>query len=165
MSIELILVAEAEKDRLASLVNDYLVGHCRHQENSVGPRVVGEYVYYPAYWREKGRYPYFIKTKATVIGFVLVRTVYRNSDYFYQVSDFYIKPEFEGRGYGTQAIAALWAEYPGRWELQVLRRNLRARHFWARCIEKFARGGCRINEVELADGKRYQYNFVVAASA
>jgi predicted acetyltransferase len=159
--MELQLVADVEKEKLTTLVNDYLKTHCDHQEIRVGPETVDDYVYYREYWREQGRYPYFIKSDGAVVGFVLVRTVFEDQRHFYQVSDFYIKPEFESRGYGTDAIEKLWSMYPGSWELQVLAKNKRADIFWARCISLFALSDSQRTEQEYEDGRRYQYNFVV----
>lgn len=160
--MELYLVPESEKKMLAKVVNDYLKVHCEHQEVRIGPETIDDYVYYPEYWKEKGRYPYFIKNEGSVVGFVLVRTVFENQDHFYQVSDFYIKPEFEDLGYGTSAVKLLWSAYPGRWELQVHFQNQRAKFFWVNCIRKFALGDSQVSELVYEDGHRYQYNFIVA---
>ena len=162
--MNLLLVKESEKEALTNLVNEYLKVHCSHQEVSVGPETVDDYIYYPEYWREKGRYPYFIEYESEVVGFVLVRTVFEENSHFYQVSDFYIKPQYEGLGYGTKAASKLFFMYPVEWELDTQARNERARSFWGRCIEKFGNGNHKITEHKYEDGLRYQHNFEVTES-
>ena len=158
------LVTELEKDMLTVLVNEYLKVHCSHQEVRVGPETVADYIYYPAYWVEKGRYPYFIKYENEIVGFVLVRTVFETQGDFYQVSDFYIQPQYEGRGYGTRAVSELWSMYHGKWELDTLVKNTRAEFFWANCIKKYGNGNHQISEFKYEDGLRFKHNFEVAES-
>ena len=161
MTITLSLVPLEEKRKLADLVDEYLPIHCSFQQLRDGPESAADYVYFPEYWREAGRYPYYILLDSMIAGFVLVRTVFDRDGTFYQVSDFYVKPEFQRRGVGTQAISILWAMYPGSWELHVLRNNLGAGLFWSHCSEKHAVGDITVTEVTETDGVRYQYNFKV----
>lgn len=161
MNIKLRIVSLDEKAQLAKLVNDYLKEHCRHQQKRIGPESVEGYVYFPEYWREKGRFPFFIEAGGETVGFVLVRTVFEENDSFYQVSDFYIEPEYQRQGVGCKSISLLWGAYPGRWELQVLAANVVARDFWSRCTAANATGSVTVVEVEEADGMRYQFNFRV----
>jgi predicted acetyltransferase len=161
MTIELYLVPIEEKQHLARLVDAYLPIHCRHQDIRVGPESVEDYIYFPEYWREQGRYPYYIKQESIVVGFVLVRTVFDEDGIFYQVSDFYVKPEFQRQGLGEDAVSLLWKKYPGAWELYVLRKNLGARHFWNHCSDRHAVDKVEIAEVSGKDGLGYQYNFEV----
>lgn len=161
MNIELRKVPLDEKEQLAALVNVYLQDHCSHQQYRIGPESVEDYVYFPEYWREEGRYPYFIEDGTKILGFVLVRTVFEEEGFFYQVSDFYIDPAFQRQGLGKKSISLLWNKYPGRWELQVLALNRAAKEFWSNCTSAYAIGGGKITEVEEDDGMRYQYNFEV----
>lgn len=164
MSVDLRLVPESERAILEVLTNEYLKAHSEFQEPRIGPESVDDYVYFKEYWREKGRYPYFIVKEESIIGFVLVRTVFEQDDYFYQVSEFYIKPEEEGKGFGQKAIKKVWGLYPGNWELQVLKNNIRAIHFWSNCVNKYSTGSIVKKEVKSEDGGRYQYNFEVRNS-
>jgi len=137
------------------------VEHHQHKEFPVGPLSTAEYVYFPEYWREKGRYPYFIFQDSEIVGFILVRTVFADEGLFYQVSEFYVLPKYRMSGVGVKAVSLLWQNHPGFWELQVLGNNKSAKLFWSKCCTAFARDGVVVNEVESDDGLRYQYNFVV----
>lgn len=161
MNIELRIASLDEKAQLAVMVNTYLQEHCLHQQVRMGPESVEDYIYFPEYWREKGRFPYFIKAGDKIGGFVLVRTVFEKNDFFYQVSDFYIEPALRRQGLGKNSISSLWNKYPGRWELQVLAPNVTAKEFWSNCASENAMGPVKITEVEEADGLRYQFNFEV----
>ena len=159
MNIQLYLVPIEEKAELSGLVNEYLKVHCEHQEIRTKPESVEDYIYFPEYWREVGRFPYFIKCEDEVAGFVLVRTVFEEPGDFYQVSDYYVKPKYQGTGLAWEAINLLWQKYPGRWELQVIRNNTRANSFWLKCFRYYATTEPVVAELEYEDGKRYQYNF------
>ena len=161
MAIELYLVPLEEKQQLARLVDEYLPIHCSHQDIRVGPESAEDYIYFPEYWREEGRYPYYIQQESKIAGFVLVRTVFDEGGIFYQVSDFYVKPEFQRQGLGEKAVSLLWEKYPGAWELHVHRKNLGAKHFWNHCSDRYAADKVKITEVSETDGLRYQYNFEV----
>lgn len=162
MNIKLRLVAPKKKDDLAVLVNDYLKIHCQHQSVKTGPETVDDYIYFPEYWRELGRFPYFICLDDRTLGFVLVRTVFEKAKHFYQVSDFYITPENHRQGFGKHAVNALWKKHPGEWELQVLGKNTAAREFWSNCTASYATGETLVTELKEDDGTRYQYNFATA---
>lgn len=161
MSIELAPIPLTDKEEFSLLVNKYLEEHCSFQDPRIGPETVEDYIYFPEYWREKGRYPLYVIHNDQTVGFVLVRTVYDEGETFYQVSDFYIKPDQQRHGYGFGAVSLLWKEYPGLWELQVLVRNHVAYKFWTHCVERLSLGSRSISEVLEDDGMRYQFSFTV----
>lgn len=161
MNLVLRSVAFDEKDRLARLLDAHLTEHNAYQDPRVGPETAAEYVYFLDYWREEGRYPYYIVAHAEVVGFVLVRTVQQREKVFYQVSEFYVCPEHRRKGYGKLAVQTLWAKLSGEWELQVLALNERAYAFWAHCVQAQSVLNLKITETSEADGARYQFNFLV----
>ena len=161
MDIELVLVPEAQKAELACIVDEYLKEHGGFQETRTGPETVADYIYFPEYWREPGRYPYTINDGSQVVGFVLVRTVFEEPECCYQLSDFYILPALRRQGLGKIAVSLLWGMYPGRWELQLLARNVVAKDFWSRCVSEICAGPAKITQVKEADGMRVQFNFLV----
>lgn len=161
MNIELALVSPEQKAQLSVIVDEYLLEHGQYKEIAAGPTCTDDYIYYPEYWREKGRFPYFILQNSEVVGFVLVRTVFTDDGYFYQVSEFCILPAFRKSGLGLEAVKNLWLMYPGLWELDVLGKNLRAKAFWLKCCDAYAKEGLAITEVDSEDGLRFQFNFEV----
>ena len=161
MNIDLALIPFADKEEFSVLVNDYLAEHCSFQDPRTGPETVDDYIYFPEYWREKGRYPFYVKHDDQTVGFVLVRTVFGEGEVFYQVADFYIKPDQQRNGYGNAAVSLLWTMYPGVWEFQVLARNHVAYKFWSHCVAMTSEGPATVSEVKEADGMRYQFNFTV----
>ena len=161
MSTVLEMVELEEKDNLALLLNEHLKEHNQYQNPRTGPETASEYVYFSDYWKEEGRYPFYIVADSEVVGFVLIRTVFDPEELFYQVSEFYICPAHRRKGYGKQAVAALWAKLKGKWEFQVLALNDRAYNFWSKCTENLGQSGLKITEKIETDGVRYQFNFQV----
>ena len=161
MNIRLSLVPPDLKYRLGEYLDRYLEEHSQYKETRIGPLSTAEYVYFLEYWREKGRHPYFIFRDSEIADFILVRTVSTDEGSFFQVSEFYILPEYRRTGIGIEAVSLLWQKFPGLWELQVLGNNKTARVFWSKCCNAFARDGVEIDEVTAEDGLRYQYNFAV----
>ncbi len=161
MNIRLSLVPSDQKYRLGEYLDCYLEEHSQYKETPFGPVSTAEYVYFLEYWREKGRHPYFIFLDSEIAGFILVRTVFTGEDSFFQVSEFYILPEYRRTGIGFEAVSLLWQKFPGLWGLQVLGNNKTARVFWSKCCNALAKGGVEVDEVTAENGLRYQYNFAV----
>ncbi|RLA39919.1 MAG: hypothetical protein DRR06_18315 [Gammaproteobacteria bacterium] len=161
MTIKLSLVPSDQKSQLGEYLDRYLVEHSQYKEIQNGPLSAAEYIYFPEYWREEGRYPYFIYRDSEIVGFILIRTVFRDEGSFLQVSEFYILPEYRRAGVGIEAVSLLWQKLPGFWELHVLGNNSSAKVFWTKCCNAFAKGGVEVHEMAAEGGLRYQYNFAV----
>jgi predicted acetyltransferase len=101
------------------------------------PAVSGVFVYryFDAYWIEPERLPFWIKANEEVAGFALVR---RCDDGVYDMSEFYIKPEYRRRGIGGDTARAIFTRFPGRWTVSQFKQNQPAIRFWRRVLEGFA---------------------------
>jgi len=161
MEVELKLVPVDQKKELAGLMDVYLKEHHQFKQLAKGPESTKDYIYFDAYWEEAGRYPFFIYSENNCAGFVLVRTVNSIESVFYQVSEFYIIPECRLSGLGRRAIEQVWHEFPGDWELDVVKNNHAARQFWSQCCEQFSKGRVTVEEVQAEDGAHFRYNFSV----
>jgi ribosomal-protein-alanine N-acetyltransferase len=80
-----------------------------------------------------------------------------------QVAEFFIHPENRRKGIGKAAITELWRRFPGKWELQVHKRNLGAAEFWISCI-KVASSFHVIDEITHNDGQRLFFHFTIPSS-
>ncbi len=160
--VELRRVDSAEQPALNALVDDYLAELAGHRERPVGPVDADDYEYLPYYWSEPGRHPFFLCANSSRKGFALIREVPESG--VIQMSDFYVRPDARRSGLGSAALAQIWREFPGEWELQVHAQNEAAMAFWPRCIAQWATGEVRAREVMEDDGRRIQYNFEMAAT-
>ncbi|HSQ62711.1 MAG TPA: GNAT family N-acetyltransferase [Polyangiaceae bacterium] len=89
------------------------------------------------WWTDAGHFPFFIRWRGKVSGFALVRRGSRLTDAsdVMDVAEFFVLRGARGRKVGSTAAHAIFAAFPGRWEIRVRRSNLSARKFWARVVE------------------------------
>jgi predicted acetyltransferase len=55
------------------------------------------------------------------------------------VAEFFVLRGARGKGVGTSAAHALFAGFPGKWEIRIRRTNVEALRFWLRTAEALAR--------------------------
>lgn len=123
------IVREEEKAQLRVLLTSCLRELSQYGETNF------EYPYFSSYWNDEHRWPYFIENGENVVGFVLVNTCspsQKGTDF--GLAEFYILPDFRGKGIGKRAFTALPGLHPGRWELSVMTDNEAAKEFWGRKI-------------------------------
>jgi predicted acetyltransferase len=73
------------------------------------------------------------------------------------MAEFFILRGHRRGGAGTAAARALFARYPGRWEVAVARRNTPALGFWRRATQGFD----RLTEMGEADQADARWNGTV----
>ena len=162
-AISLERVPEQRKAALYALVDAYLHELAAHRERPVGPTCAADYEYLPLYWSEPGRHPFYIEHAEETVGFVLVRQIEERGQLVSQMSDFNICAAWRRRGFGGAALAQLWHEIPGQWELQVHVQNHAAMKFWPTLIARHAAAPALRTEVVEDDGRRIEYRFRIAA--
>ena len=58
----------------------------------------------------------------------------------FRLCEFFVLRALRGRGIGRAAALALFRSFPGRWEVEEMRRNEPAVRFWRRVIGEYTRG-------------------------
>jgi predicted acetyltransferase len=91
-----------------------------------------------AWWTEPGHFPFFIRTGQSLCGFALAREGSRVTGEagVMDVAEFFVLRGVRRKGMGGRAARALFAAFPGRWEVRVRRRNAPALAFWGRVAEE-----------------------------
>jgi predicted acetyltransferase len=93
------------------------------------------------FWRRDGRYHFVVRVGGRPAGFALVRELPRVGGLrAREMAEFFVLRTYRRRGVGTRVARALFARFPGRWELSVLTSNATARPFWRRLIRRVAVG-------------------------
>ena len=87
------------------------------------------YRYLDHFWTEPDRHPFLIRSNDHVAGFALVR-----SGRPHDMAEFFILRKYRGHGVGLQAARALFAMFPGEWQVRELTANTPATAFWRRAI-------------------------------
>ena len=85
-TVQLRRVDHAERSEFNRLIDEYLAELSVHREVPEGPTEAESYAYLPLYWKEAGRYPFFLVAGGTHVGFVLIREVEKES--IIEMSDF-----------------------------------------------------------------------------
>jgi len=106
-----------------------------------------------AWWKSAEHFPFFIRAQGKLLGFALARRgsrVTSNADVM-DVAEFFVVRGARQRGVGKRAALALFAAFPGRWEIRVRQSNRGAKAFWQSVAQSlrgepvtwtaFARGG------------------------
>jgi predicted acetyltransferase len=98
------------------------------------PASDGRYPYFDLYWTDPAtRYPFWLKDGMANAGFALVDRDGGRTE----MAEFYVAPEYRGRGIGLRAARRLIAQYPGAWRITQREANAGAIAFWHRVLDGF----------------------------
>jgi predicted acetyltransferase len=92
------------------------------------------------FWRRRGSHHFIVRVGGRPAGFALVRdhADFAGTDAI-EISEFFVLRKYRRRGVGTRVALALFARFPGRWEVAVITWNP-ARRFWRGVIRRAAVG-------------------------
>ncbi len=92
------------------------------------------------FWRRDDRQHFIVRVRGRPAGFALVRELPTvDGAPAREMAEFFVLRTYRRRGVGTRVARALFARFPGRWEVAVLTRNP-ARRFWRGVIRRAAVG-------------------------
>jgi predicted acetyltransferase len=77
-----------------------------------------------------------IVSSGVPVGFILINTECHFAHNEKNVAEFYVNADFRRQGVGRLAVLQLWADYPCRWEIAVLPKNIPGLNFWQQIIRK-----------------------------
>jgi predicted acetyltransferase len=92
---------------------------------------------------------YYVCAGNQIVGFIVLQYIDERHEVnppMWYIVEFYIAPEYQGRGYGTKAMAHFLQEYPGPFFYYIFKRNTPAQFFWASITQRYA-----LKEVARAD--------------
>ena len=87
------------------------------------------YEWLDAYWSDEDRHPFLITVDDAIAGLALVRSRDRSS-----IAEFLVMPKYRRSGVGTAAARAIFALFPGVWEVHQVPGNRAATEFWHAAI-------------------------------
>ena len=135
-------VLPATKDEMPIIANLFeLYAHDFSEFYSVEPGPDGRFGYpdLSLYWREPGRYPFLIRVGGKLAGFVMVQRISQTSgnNAVWDIAEFFVLRAYRRCGVGTEAARSVWQQFPGSWQVRVMRANQGANRFWQRIIAEF----------------------------
>lgn len=135
---------------IANLFEMY--AHDFSEFHAVEPGPDGRFGYpdLPLYWSEPGRCPFLIRVGGKLAGFVLVHRISSGNNAAWDMAEFFVLRGYRRRGVGREAAHWVWRQFPGPWQVRVMRANQTAHGFWQRAIAEFAGDAMSLTSVEKA---------------
>src|SRR4030042_2057135 len=100
------------------------------------------YPYLDAYWEEESRFPYLFYIDKKPAGFALVRKV----DDHWEMSEYYVKPEYRRRRLGATCAKLVFRNHPGAWRIGFNKANQNSRNLWTKLAGNLASGQIEAGE-------------------
>ncbi len=88
------------------------------------------------WWTRDDHFPFFIHAGGSLAGFALARRGSRitNATDVMDVAEFFVLRGLRRKNVGATAARALFAKFPGPWEVRVQESNPPALRFWSRAV-------------------------------
>lgn len=102
------------------------------------------------YFSDPRRHGFLLRVQGKLAGFALVSEGSRlaEDDDVYDMAEFFVMRRHRARGVGRAAASALFARFPGPWEVRQRAANHAATAFWLRTIAFFTGGLFEDREVD-----------------
>ncbi|MBA4179393.1 MAG: GNAT family N-acetyltransferase [Anaerolinea sp.] len=139
MTVELEPVAYTHKPVLRRLLELYLYDFTEFTGDDLNEHGEFGYRYLDHYWvpnPDDQRFPFLIRVDGKLAGCALVRL--RRGRY--SMAEFFVMRRYRRGGVGAQAAKAVFARFPGDWEVWQLPSNLPAQAFWRKVINEVTGG-------------------------
>lgn len=139
-NVELIRATAEQRPILENLLELYIHDFSAFHAVALGANGRFGYPDLPLYWLEPERHPFLARMNGDLAGFALVRRVtsIEGSKAVWDMAEFFVLQGMRRRGIGTELAQAVWAQFPGAWQVRVMQANQRARLFWASAIAQHA---------------------------
>ena len=141
MNISIDLVSKGEKEILRNLLEKYDYEWSQYDNRDVNDFGLFGYDYLDNYWTEENRFPYFIKVKDKLAGFVMVNDYpIKNMETKYSMSEFFVMYKYRKMGVGTYVAKEIFEKHRGKWGLMYHPKNTISKIFWNKVVEEFTKG-------------------------
>jgi predicted acetyltransferase len=127
--VEIVPASQQDKHVLRNLMPLYLHDFSEFNDGDVDEQGRFEYPWLDAYWTDTDRHPFLFRAGDHWAGFALIRTGDPND-----VAEFFVLRKYRRHGVGQAAARALFARFPGRWQVRQMAANARATAFWRAAI-------------------------------
>lgn len=144
MNVEIVEVEEGRKDVLMRLLQLYEYEFSVFNETDVNEEGLFEYENFDRYWEKENWHPFLFRYKGNILGFALVRTDLPSKlfdgEKVNDIAEFFIMKRYRRRGLGKRAAFKIFDEFPGRWEIWQLEKNIASKKFWRSILGEYTDG-------------------------
>ncbi len=145
MNVTISEVPYERKEVLARLIEMYEHELSEYTQDDVDSEGQYGYTYFDSYWKEKKRFPYFIKVNNQLAGFILV------CDYSYikqlsnkrMMAEFFVMKKYRRLGIGKKVAFMVFDLLKGSWEIGQLTDNRVSKIFWEKIIKEYTNDNYR----------------------
>ena len=134
--VDVVDAALRDKPVLRNLLELYCYDFSEFVPGDVDEHGLFGYQYLDHYWTEADRAPLLFKVDGKWVGFALVRTGTPHD-----MAEFFVLRNYRRGGIGRQAARAVFARFPGAWQVRQMAGNTASTAFWKQAIPvPFAEG-------------------------
>ncbi len=166
MKFEIIPIKEHEKEILRNLMEKYDYEFTQYTHEDVNPLGLYGYSWLDAYWKDPGRWAFFLRADGNLAGFALVNDYPEAGKTDYTMAEFFVMYKYRRCGLGSFAASELFKRFPGSWQIKYHPKNVPSAEFWNRIAEKHSGGSYRHEErpdLAYPDGSAAQVLFFETA--
>ena len=128
-TFELVEATIDDKPVLRQLLELYAHDFSVYNGADVDDNGLYRYPYLDNYWTEAERYPFLFKVDGHFAGFAFVRVGIPHD-----MAEFFVMRKYRRSGVGMEAARAVFATFPGEWQVRELAANEGATAFWRTAI-------------------------------
>lgn len=96
-----------------------------------------ECIDFKKYWEVENAFPFLIRYKNQIAGFVIVNKEGSDSEIDFNMAQFFILRKFKGQGVGRYVAKQCFDKFRGKWEVMVMPENVGAYRFWRATIKNY----------------------------
>lgn len=89
-------------------------------------------------WQEPGKHAFIMKDGEELAGFAMVRGNHAEPNVDFSIAEFFVLRKFRRRGIGQYVAAKTFAQFRGRWVVEIFAANTPAVAFWNRVTASMA---------------------------
>ena len=124
-SVEVVEATIDDKPVVAQLLELYCHDFSVFNGADIGTDGLYRYPYLDHYWTEAERHPFLFKVNGRFAGFAFVR-----AGKPHDMAEFFVMRKYRRSGVGLDAARAVFAKFPGEWQVRELAANEGAIAFW-----------------------------------
>jgi predicted acetyltransferase len=132
VDVEVLEARYDDKPVVRRLLELYSYDFSRYDDADVDAHGLYGYRYLDNYWTEPARCPFLFRVEERWAGCALVRA--GSAGVPHDMTEFFVLAKYRRRGVGIAAARALFALFPGPWQVRQLTANTDATNFWRRAI-------------------------------
>lgn len=139
--IKLIPATLKEHPVIQNMGRFYVYGMSEYLGKQAGWEIPEDGLYecidFKKYWEDKNSFPFLVRYKSEIAGFVIVDKKGSNAEVDFNMAQFFILRKFKSKSIGKYVAQECFKKFPGVWEVMVIPGNEGAYRFWRATIKDY----------------------------